>query len=236
MSRPGPRLVALVPAGLLLVAAVTSPAWADPAPPAAAVAELPARAESDAVGAPAPVPVVEAAPLPVPSMKSAVLRLLGATVAVALLLAASLVLYRRLVQPSRAGGADKRSRARGRARPGWLSRWVPEPRSEADRIRLLHRTWVGARESIGVVLVGRDRFLVGITGASISLLARLDDEDDGGRALGEPEVREFATELGRAGAPADGLAESAIRSSVARSRDRLSRLARVTPIAPGPRG
>jgi flagellar biogenesis protein FliO len=171
-----------------------------------------ARAGADvAPAAPLAAPAAEsggAAFSPV-AMRWAILRVVGATVAVMLLMGAAVAGYQRLVQ----GGG--RRRAGGRMARGWFARWVPEPPDEVDRIHVVSRSYVGPRESLGLVRVGDQRFLVGITGTSITLLSRLDApaEPDAG------EAPDFAATL------ADAFplsAEQTIRTALLRSCDRLA--------------
>jgi len=179
----------------LVLALAAGSAWAEPKFPAA---PEPASSVNDPV-APAPPaisPVGAPSPMPPPavSMKWAGARLAGAVIAVGLLLVGAVVGYRKVLDRvgRRAGG-----RGRRRARQGWWSFWVPDATAEADRIYLASRRHLGPRESLGVVRVGRERFLIGITGGSISLLARLDES---GRAAegAEPDAADFALELDEA--------------------------------------
>jgi hypothetical protein len=102
-----------------------------------------------------------------------IVRLLLALAAVGGLLAGSLAAYRRLAQgPGRA--AVLRARGRSREQPRWFSRWIPSAPAEADRITIVTRSCVGSRESICLVEVGHERFLIGVTASTISLLGRLD--------------------------------------------------------------
>jgi len=203
-------------------------------------------------------------------MRWAGLRVAAAVLAVGLLLAGGVVGYRRLVDRA---GRTRSARGRMRARHGWWPFFAPDTPSEADRIHLASRRYLGSRESLAVVHVGRERFLVGVTGASISLVSRLGDP--GRTAEGaEPEAADFAVELDAATQPRrSSLSQSArsteprrffvrppaaraepadpattdpattnpattdpattIRSRIARSRDRLARLGRLTAVAPG---
>jgi hypothetical protein len=135
-----------------------------------------------------------------------------------------------------------------RTQPGWLARLLRRS-PEGDRIEILARSYVGSRESISVVQVGQERFLVGITGSQVSLIARL--EGDAGSPLPRagvpaplpvapapvvgPAVADFAEALRAASPPParpareaapeaaaeDPVAERAIRAALARARERL---------------
>ena len=279
---------------VLVAAAAVSPAWAEPKfPPASAGQASPSPDDPVTLAPPAVAPDgAPDPPMPPPalSMRWASLRLAGAVLAVGFLLVGAVAGYRRLIERM---GRPRRARSRMRARQGWWSFWAPDTPSEADRIHLASRRYLGPRESLGVVQVGRERFLVGITGASISLLARLGDTGRAAEAA-EPEAADFAVELdeatrprraflrpptaeagladpatteprraflrpptaeagladlattepGRAflrpptvqGDPADPVtADSAIRSRIARSRDRLARIGRVAAVGQGSR-
>lgn len=162
------------------------------------------------------------------SMTWAAFRLLGAVAGVSLLLAASVLGARRLLQRSARGVFRRRAGGFGRE-GGWLARWVPESTPEAARIHVVSRGWLGPRESVGVVQVGPERFLVGITAGSISLLSRL---PAGAEELPAREDRpqDFARELTEVVTPREIPAEAAIRSALTRSRERLHRL---RPVASG---
>ena len=268
---------------LLMAALAPDSAWAEPKFPPSTSGEATSSFNDQVMPAPpAAVPVAAPyTPMPPPavSVKWAGLRLAGAVLAVGLLLVGAVAGYRRLVNRS---GRPRASRGRARARQGWWSFWVPDTPSEADRIHLASRRHLGPRESLGVVQVGRERFLVGITGASISLLARLGDP---GRAEeSEPAAADFALELDaattkprrdgseprrtfvrpptvQAGLTAPATTEphraffrpptvqgdpagpatvnpattTEIRARLARSRDRLARIGRLTAVTQGPR-
>jgi flagellar biogenesis protein FliO len=114
-------------------------------------------------------------------------RLALACAAVGVLLLGGLKLYRRSLQPG--------PRAARRRSGGWLARWVPGSADDEDRITLLARSYLGTRESVCVLRVGTERFLVGVTSAQISMLGRL----GGGAAETVPVAHE-----GRRGVAADG--------------------------------
>jgi hypothetical protein len=111
-------------------------------------------------------------------------RLVGAFAVVGALLVVTLYAYTRLVRRAGASSARARVRARmRRPRTGWLARLMPARAPDIDRIEILARSYVGSRESISVVKVGRERFLVGITGTTVSFLSRLDANAPGARIL-----------------------------------------------------
>ena len=245
---------------LLIAALAVESAWAEPKFPGPSSSSEAVSSLNDPV-TPAPPAVAPAvapeAPMPPPavSMKWAGLRLAGAVLAVGLLLAGAVAGYRRLVDHA---GRSRSTRGRARARQGWWSFWAPDTPAEADRIHLASRRSLGPRESLGVVQVGRERFLVGITGASISLLARLGES--GRTSEAEPAAADFALELDEATQPRRALlrpptvqgdladlatvnpattnpvtVDAAIRARLARSRDRLARIGRLTAVAQEPR-
>lgn len=193
-----PRAFILTAIALALAALSVGSAWAEPRVPPSAAPE-PASSFNDPV-TPAPPAVsplgAPEPPMPPPavSMKWAGARLAGAVIAVGLLLVGAVVGYRKLIERV---GRREGARGRRRARQGWWSFWAPDAAAEADRIHLASRRHLGPRESLGVVRVGRERFLIGITGGSISLLARLDES---GRAaeVAEPDAADFALELDEA--------------------------------------
>ena len=55
----------------------------------------------------------------------------------------------------------------------WLSRWQRAGTRAADRLEILDRRPVGAKESVCIVRAGREQFLIGVTASQISLLGRL---------------------------------------------------------------
>jgi flagellar biogenesis protein FliO len=103
----------------------------------------------------------------------AAVRLAGSLTVVGALLGVSLAGYRWL---ARRGGRAAVLRARGRTRPypRWFSRWMPSAAADADRITIVTRSYVGSRESVCLVEVGHERFLIGVTASAISLLGRLE--------------------------------------------------------------
>ena len=194
-----PVQYSLVLAALVAALSVGS-AWAEPKfPPSTAGEATSSQSDQPAPVPPAiaPVPPHET-PLPPPvSMRWAGLRVAAAVLAVGLLLAGGVVGYRRLVDRA---GRTRSARGRMRARHGWWQFFAPDTPSEADRIHLASRRYLGSRESLAVVHVGRERFLVGVTGASISLVSRLGDPDRPAEG-GEPEAADFAVELAAATQP-----------------------------------
>jgi flagellar protein FliO/FliZ len=112
-------------------------------------------------------PAMAEGPASVSSPLAAGARLGGAFAIVAVAMAVSLVAYRRFAQGPR---GDRHGRARGR---GWRAWWMSAAPAGSDRIDVLARSWVGSKESVCVVRVGDERFLVGVTPAQVSLLGRL---------------------------------------------------------------
>ena len=142
--------------------------------------------------------------------------------------------------------------ARGGPRT-WLARWQRAGTRAADRLEILDRRPVGAKESVCVVRVGREQFLIGVTASQISLLGRLGPVVEAAEApvpvtapveaagpladVDEPTATDFARGLGerraarfspRAALPAESTQSAPDDASfhllLARSRDRLSRL------------
>jgi hypothetical protein len=138
-------------------------------------------------------------------------------VVVGALLAAALAWSTRLARRGRAGLARAGRRVRG---PGWLAGFWPRPAAAGERIDILARRYVGARESLSIVQVGEERFLVGITGASVSLLARL---EAGGP--GAPLGVALATGPAVAGPPAAGPAPDVPPGPAAREFAEVLRIA-----------
>jgi hypothetical protein len=172
-----------------------------------------------AVGAPLPV----SAPAPLgeggPSLLGALARLIGAVLVLAALMAGCVLGYRKLVD--RAGN-----------RTGvlaWATGWTDD--HGADAVRVASRRYLGGRESIAVIHAGGERFLVGITAAQVSLLARLETPGEG--------VADFTDALVRAAAPQPAEPANAadhLRDAVERSRERLGRLAHLSVVQRDPRG
>lgn len=196
-------------------------------PGAAAVRPQAVPPSPPALGAPAPAPLGEGAP----SLLGALARLFGALLVLALVMAACVIGYRRLVQ--RAGTPS--------GVLAWATGWTDE--TGADAVRVASRRYLGGRESIAVVHAGGERFLVGITGAHVSLLARLEAP----APASEP-VLDFTEALARATGPRPPLAEApvtpvtsvtpelALRAAVERSRERLGRLAHLSLVPRDRRG
>jgi flagellar biogenesis protein FliO len=175
-----------------------------------------------AVGAPVPAPA-PAAPSPLgeggPSLLGALARLIGAVLVLAALMAGCVFGYRKLV--NRAGN-----------RTGvlaWATGWAED--TGADAVRVSSRRYLGGRESVAVIHAGGERFLVGITAAQVSLLARLETPEGEG-------VADFTDALVRAAAPQPepGSPAEDLRDAVERSRERLGRLAHLTVVQREPRG
>jgi hypothetical protein len=114
---------------------------------------------------------------PPPSMTVAVARVGLALVVVSALLIGGLAGYRwvlaALRPPARGAG--------GSGRRGWFARWIL-PGNDTDRIDVLARSWVGAKESVCLIRTGQDRFLIGVTAQRVSLLGRLDESGAPARA------------------------------------------------------
>jgi hypothetical protein len=141
----------------------------------------------------------------------------GALVVAGALLAAALAWSRRLARRGRGGFARAGRRVRGQ---GWLAAFWPRPAVAGERIDILARSYVGARESLSIVQVGEERFLVGITGASVSLLARLEAGAPGPR-LGVA----LATSPAVAGLPAAGPVQGVPPGPAARDFAEVLRIA-----------
>jgi len=128
----------------------------------------PAGVQATPVVAPA-LPLVEAPPAGARSeggqLGWAAGRLAVAFTVVGVLLVGGLKLYRRSLQPG--------PRTARRRSSSWLARWVPASAGDQDKITLLARNYLGTRESVCVLRVGTERFLVGVTSAQISMLGRL---------------------------------------------------------------
>ena len=132
---------------------------------AQAVAAPPATAEVTAPLAPR----VDAMPPAPPSMGGIVWRVVGALAVVGVLL------DRHARDAPGAHGRPRAParhlRARGAAE---LARAVERAGTRAaDRLEILDRRPVGAKESVCVVRAGREQFLIGVTASQISLLGRL---------------------------------------------------------------
>lgn len=197
---PGLRVVVIALALVLLGPLV---AGAEPCPPASRPCDDPA------VPGIAPGPLTEPPSLPplaapAPSLLGALARLFGAVLVLAILIVACLMGYRRLMQRTglRSGGVL-----------GWATRWGDDDGVTA--IRVGSRRHLGGRESVAMLHVGDERFLIGITAAEISLLARL-----------EPAAPEAPPEFG----------ETLTQAAVERTRERLGRLARLSLVPRDDRG
>jgi hypothetical protein len=154
------------------------------------------------------------------------MRSVGAVVTVGFLLVASLIGYRRLVYGAGWPGPHPPRPAAG----GWRAWFAcrPPEKSEEDHVHLVSRVHLGARESIGVVRIGRERFLVGVSAAGVSLLARLESVDPHGVSGPEP-VR------GRSAAADDHVREEPTRPAVTPLRVRWARRERWAAARPGSR-
>jgi hypothetical protein len=209
---------------LVLVLAAAAPAGADHSRESA-----PTLAPSEPVVAqpPPPPPPPASPPAEPPSRVAAMVRAGVATSTVALLVVGALLGYRHLTR--RVPAAVARRRSVGRRR--WWERWLPARPAEADRIEVLSRAHVGARESLGVVRVGRERLLVGITPGQISLLTRLEPA----AAPPAPAADDFPAALAAAELVVPRTPEE-LRRALARSRERLERLSGRRVTEPAPRG
>jgi hypothetical protein len=234
----GPGEPGAGPAAPAPVAAAEAAAAAGPSGPGA-VSEPGPRPGPAAGGAPSPAPATRS-----PEAWGAALRLAGATAAVGLLLLAVLSGGRRLLRGPVRGAHALRARSRARGRPGWLARFIPAPPPEGDAVHVVGRSYVGSRESVCVIRVGRERFLVGVTGTQVSLLSRLEatpaavaPEGDPDRlAAIEPPVQSFARELEGLAALRPETRDGELAATVADSRARLARLARALAGGRGGRG
>jgi hypothetical protein len=223
---------------------------------AQAVAVSPATAEATAPLAPR----VDAMPPAPPSMGGIVWRVVGALAVVGALLAVTLAMLRGLT-----GGRGRRPAIFARGGPRrWLALWQRAGIHAADRLEILDRRPVGAKESVCVVRAGREQFLIGVTASQISLLGRLGPAVEAAEEpvpvpapveaatpladVDEPTATDFARGLGerraarsspRAALPAEstpsGPDDASFRLVLARSRDRLSRLGLHTVHAGAPR-
>jgi hypothetical protein len=204
----------------LLVTGLHAPAWAEPtALPAPDETPAPAVVSPAAV----PAPGAPADGLGAPSLGQAGLRLLGAGTIVGVLLAVTLLALRRLLQP---GGGPMLAGARG-----WFRRAAPA--APADPLEVVERRPVGPKESVCVVRVGSERFLIGVTSSRVSLLGRLDGARPVAGVPREPAPADFARELAGAvvarypapdPAPVPALTEASVQALLSRSRERLARL------------
>jgi flagellar biogenesis protein FliO len=104
--------------------------------------------------------------------------------------------------------------------------------SPLDHVELVGRRAVGPKESVCVVKVGSERFLVGVTSSQVSLLGRLDGVRATTRDGEEPAPSDFARELSGVAVPRHAsagpvLTEASVQALLDRSRERLERLARL---------
>ncbi len=176
-----------------------------------------------------------------PSAGAAAARLLGAFGVVGALLALTLVVLRFVfLRGGRAAAIRRRARSpwSGRARRGWLAFWPAAREAEPDPLEILSRSHVGPKESICLVRAGHEQFLIGVTTERISLLGRLGagpapatEPDRAPLALAapapasaeEPDAADFAQVAEAAVQPT--AADASFHALLARSRERLSRLA-----------
>jgi flagellar biogenesis protein FliO len=158
---------------------------------------------------------------PASTLGTAGFRVLGALAVVGVLLTLTLLVLQRLFRQG--GGTGALSRLR-RSPGGWLSRWMPAPPPAADRLEILERSYVGARESVCIVRAGAERFLIGVTASRICLLGRLEPVREVADPAEEPAAADFARAVSGTVAPRPGPAEGAFQALLARSRERLTRL------------
>jgi flagellar biogenesis protein FliO len=155
-------------------------------------------------------------------------RVLGAASVVGLLLALTLLGLRWLFRRVDRSTDTARLRRVLSGRMSWFSRWAPAATAAADRLAILDRSYVGPKESMCVVQVGGERFLIGVTASRISLLGRLETAREtmeaGGEETGEPAVADFARELSGATVARPIPTDASVRSLLARSHERLARL------------
>ena len=138
----------------------------------------------------------------------AILRMLGALGVVAALIAGGALAYRRL-----AAAFDAH-------RPAWLGRFAGTF-GPAAQLRVTTRAALGARESVAVVVLGGERFLLGVAAGGVSLLARLDPEEDTAPAIS---ANDFTSAL--SGAQTTRSDDEKLRFAIRHSRERLVRLRR----------
>jgi len=176
-----------------------------------------------------------------PSAGTVGARFLGAMSTVTVLLALTLVGLRWVFQRAERIGGRGRLRRPAGARAGWLARFMPAGRAAAARVEILGRSYVGAKESVCVIGVGPERFLVGVTAHRITLLGKLEApgapaaEARAERIPREPAPDDFARELSGAVGARPQPSESSMRAMLARSRERLARLGVNSVHAGGPR-
>jgi flagellar biogenesis protein FliO len=156
-----------------------------------------------------------------PSLGMAASRVLGATAVVGVLMTLTLLVLRRLFHRS---PASSRIRRRSRGRLSWRSLWGSQSRSAADRLEVLERSYVGAKESVCIVRAGAERFLIGVTSSRISLLGRLDGAREIAEETEEPSGADFARGLSGTAVPRPSPADESFRALLARSRERVTRL------------
>jgi len=232
----------LIPVFVLLALLMAAIAAADPCSPSVA-GQPPAHGCDDrglpgaaALGRPQsvpPAPPALGAPVPAtaaplvddgPSLLGALARLLGAVLVLAALMAACILGYRKVVR--RAGTK--------RGVLAWASGWIDD--NGEDAVRITSRRYLGGRESVAVVHVGEERFLIGITTGQVSLLARLEEP------ITDTVPHFTADTLARAGAPLTAVppppssSTEHFRAAMERSRERLGRLAHLTVVPRDDRG
>lgn len=163
-----------------------------------------------------------------PSAGIAGARVVGAVSTVAVLLAVTLLGLRWLFQRMDRSSGTARLRRVVSGGTSWLSRWMPAAIAAEDRVDIAGRSSVGPKESVCIVRVGRERFLIGVTAHRISLLGRLESPGELAERVEPkreaPRADDFAIELSGAVAARPQPSESSISSMLARSRERLAKL------------
>jgi hypothetical protein len=160
---------------------------------------------------------------PPPTLGAAGFRVLGATAVVAVLLTLTLLLLRWLFRQAGRSASPSRRRVGPAGRAGWLSLWMPAAASAADRLEILERSYVGAKESVCIVRAGTERFLIGVTTSRICFLGRLEPAREVAEETEEPGGADFVRALGTA-VPRPSPTDGSFHALLARSRERLTRL------------
>lgn len=160
-----------------------------------------------------------------PSMSAAAIRLFVGLAGVGLAMAGSLAAYRWVMR-----------RRSGAGREGLERRYRPQ---------VLSRTYLGAKESLCVVEVGHERFLIAATPTGVSLLGRLERAESPEAEIAEPSASDFGRALRTAtsmatmvpppGTPVPPtkttvrpIDDAELLAALSRSRDRLARMAEVS--------
>jgi flagellar biogenesis protein FliO len=217
-AQPDPVAAGAPSANEGAASAETTPAAVPAAAPAAVDGTPGAAGETTttAVG----VSTAEEADVPyvAPSMGAAAFRLFVGLLGVGVAMAASLAAYRWFLR-----------RRPGGVRAGLERRLRPQ---------VVSRTYLGAKESLCVVEVADERFLIATTPTRISLLGRLERAGASAPSDAEPRASDFARALRTAASaptptrpPAPPATdETEMLTALARSRDRLARLVGVATV------